>query len=54
MKFTISETNETLVSHSGLALAGALLQKTSSEQKGTFYFGGAKEQAVESRGGAVG
>jgi hypothetical protein len=28
MKFIISETDETLISHSGLALAGVLLQGT--------------------------
>jgi hypothetical protein len=33
MKFTISETDETLVSHSGLALAGALLQRTSIQKR---------------------
>ncbi len=33
MKFTISETDEMLVSHSGLALAGALLQRTSIQKR---------------------
>ena len=33
MKFIISETDEILISHSGLALAGALLQRTGIQRR---------------------
>ena len=33
MKFIISETDEILVSHSGLALAGSLLQRTAIQKR---------------------
>ena len=53
MKFTISETNETLVSHSGLALAGALLQKTSIQKRSDAIRLGDRKRPEVSHGDVV-
>jgi hypothetical protein len=50
MKFTISETDEILVSHSGLAVAGALLLGTQIRKRASaIHLGDRKRPAVSHR-----